>query len=627
MRTGQPEEKDVELAWLIPALSACAAVFIAVPGRALPRWVAVLAPLAILAGFVLFWVVLADFLDNGAKAFSITWLEAGSLKLVWGTFVDPLAVVMLGIVTFIAFGIQVYSWAYMKHEARFTWFFAVNALFAAAMLALVLADNLLFLYIAWELVGLCSYLLIGFYFERRSAAEAAKKAFVTTRIGDVGLLIGVLLLFNATGTFNIGEIIHLAETGAISGTTLTASMLLIFAGAAGKSAQVPFHVWLPDAMEGPTPVSALIHAATMVVAGVYLVARLFPAFEAASGALLLIAIVGLITVLISAFLALVMTDLKRVLAYSTISHLGFMMLALGTFGVGAAIFHLLVHAFAKAMLFLSAGSVSHGTNKLDIRELGGLRKRMPWTTLCFLLGALSLAGLPPLSGFFSKDEMLVGVWHSRGAVFLFFTLVAAFLSALYMARVTLLTFFGPLKHENEHAHESPPAMLAPMLAFGVMTVVVGFLALPLAGDFKGFAHFIMPDEEFHFKIWLATLSSAVAAAGLALGWLMYSRGAIAPSVVRDRAPALQRLLENKYYMDAGYQWVIDHVVLVAGRFVALFDRVVVNDTAVNGTGASVVASGTRLRQHVTGLVANYALAMAVGAVAVAVAIWAVALAR
>ena len=612
----------MELAWLIPAMSAVAFPAILLTGRLLPRGGAFLAPLAILGGFIVFWIVLADFLATGNAGFSVTWLEAGAVKLAWGIFVDPLAVIMLGVVTFVAMLIQVYSWAYMAHEPRFSWYFAVHSLFAAAMLTLVLADNLLFLYIAWELVGLCSYLLIGFYYERRPAAEAAKKAFVTTRIGDVGMLIGILLLFRATGTFDISTLIHLAETGGIAAGTLTAGMLLIFAGAAGKSAQFPFHVWLPDAMEGPTPVSALIHAATMVVAGVYLVARLFPAFEAAPAVMAVVAAVGLVTVLLGATLALVMTDLKRVLAYSTISHLGFMMLALGSFGLGAAIFHLFVHAFSKAMLFLSAGSVSHGANELDIRKLGGLRRRMPATALCFTVGALALAGLPPLSGFFSKDELLAAVLEGRGGVFLALTLLGAFLSALYMSRVTLLTFFGPLKREHEHAHESPLLMIGPMLILAVLAVVVGFLALPLVSGYGGFGHVLEPGgEPFHFKVWLVTLSSILAVAGLTLGWLVYSRGALSAEAVRTRFPAVQRVLENKYYVDAMYQWAIDHVVLVAGRFVALFDRVVVNDTGVNGAGASVVASGMRLRTHVTGLLANYALGIAVGAVAVAIVMW------
>ena len=320
---------------------------------------------------------------------------------------------MLGLVTFVAFLVQVYSLGYMKGEPRFGWYFATHALFAAAMLALVLADNLLFLYIAWELVGLGSYLLIGFWYERRSAAEAAKKAFITTRIGDVGLLIGIILLFKATGTFEISTIFHVAEQGGVSQGTLNAAAFLIFLGAMGKSAQFPFHVWLPDAMEGPTPVSALIHAATMVAAGVYLVARMLPLFELAPVVLLIVAGVGLFTFIFGGTLALVMTDLKRVLAYSTISHLGLMMLSLGAFGLAAALFHLVVHGVSKALLFLGAGSVMHSLNEeTDIRKMGGLRRRMPITAITFLVGAASLAGIAPLAASSARTRSCWPSWRT-----------------------------------------------------------------------------------------------------------------------------------------------------------------------------------------------------------------------
>ena len=295
---------------------------------------------------------------------------------------------MLGLVTFVSLMVQIYSLGYMRGDSRIGWYFTVHSLFAAAMLTLVLADNLLLLYFAWELVGLGSYLLIGFWFEKRSAAEAAKKAFITTRIGDVGLLIGIILLFKATGTFHITSIIHAAQSNGISDTVLVSASLLIFLGAAGKSAQFPLHVWLPDAMEGPTPVSALIHAATMVVAGVYLVARLLPLFEMAPNVLLTISTIGLVTFIFGATIALVATDIKRVLAYSTISHLGLMMISLGALGLAAAMFHLVVHGFSKALLFLGAGSVMHGMHdETDFQKMGGLRKTMPITAATFTLGA------------------------------------------------------------------------------------------------------------------------------------------------------------------------------------------------------------------------------------------------
>ena len=537
--------------------------------------------------------------------------------------IDPLSVIMLGMVTFVALGIQIYSWSYMAGDPRFAWYFAVHALFAAAMLALVLADNLLFLYIAWELVGMCSYLLIGFWYERRPAAEAAKKAFVTTRIGDVGLLIGLLLLFRETGTFEISAIFEAA--GGLSQGVITASALLIFLGAMGKSAQFPLHTWLPDAMEGPTPVSALIHAATMVAAGVYLVARMFPLFEMSETAMLVVTSVGLLTALMAGTMSLVMTDLKRILAYSTVSHLGLMVMTLGAGGFVAAMFHLIVHAFAKAMLFLSAGSVSHGTGKLDVREMGGLARRMPLTALCFTVGAMALGGLPPLSGFFSKDEVLLAVWEGRHPVFLALALVAVFLSALYMARVLFRVFLGPLKPENEGAHESPPAMLAPMLVFAFVSVTLGFLALPYSDAYHGLGSFLhlegMDVHGFQFNPILAAGSLVLALGAFALAWLTYVRGRISADRVAQRFGPLVRVWERAYYLDELYQWGIDRVVLATGKWVALFDRIVVNDVGVNRTAQSIADSGQRLRYHVTGKLYNYALVMTGGVLLLALLWW------
>ena len=338
-----------EWAWLAPVVCLGAFAVITLFNRYLPGRGSFLSIGAIGFGFVLFWFVLRDLLINGPGEFSRTWFDAGGTSLKLGMAVDQLSVLMMGIVTFVALAVQVYSLGYMRGEPRQGWYFAAHSLFAAAMLGVVLADNLLLLYISWELVGLCSYLLIGFWYERRSAAEAAKKAFVTTRIGDVGFLIAILILFKSVepDTFDLSAIFTAVRAGEIGDGTLTLVAVLIFLGAMGKSAQVPFHVWLPDAMEGPTPASALIHAATMVAAGVYLVARMFPLFEVAPGALTMVMIVGLITALIAASMALVMTDLKRVLAYSTISQLGFMMLALGAGGLSAGIFHLATHAFFR----------------------------------------------------------------------------------------------------------------------------------------------------------------------------------------------------------------------------------------------------------------------------------------
>lgn len=612
----------MEWAWLIPALSAISFFVVAIFGRYLPGKGSFISVLAIFAGFVLFWFVLSDLLSSGDRNFSIDWVVVGDTHIAWGMAIDRLSVVMIGLVTFVALLVQVYSLGYMKGDPRFGWYFAIHALFVAAMLTLVLADNLIFLYFAWELVGLGSYLLIGFWYERRSAAEAAKKAFITTRIGDVGLLIGIILLFRATGTFEISAIFEAAEAGNISQSTLNWGMFLIFLGAMGKSAQFPLHVWLPDAMEGPSPVSALIHAATMVAAGVYLVARLLPLFEFAPAILMFVAIIGLITFIFAGTQALVTTDLKRVLAYSTISHLGLMMLSLGAFGVAAAIFHLVAHGLSKALLFLGAGSVMHGMHEeTDIWKMGGLRRKMPITAITFIIGAASLAGIIPLSGFFSKDEVLLAVLEHRNPVFIIVTLAGVVLSALYMARVTFIVFFGKHRADAEQAHESPAVMTVPLILLAFFAAVVGFMALSWGSSYGGFGDFLVGEGKFHLNIGLTVVSLLLALTGVGIGWLFYFKGSVSHEALARRFPTVHRVLVNKYYMDELYQWGINQLVLPFSRVVAWTDRVIVNDTGVNGTAWSVWLSAVALKFVQTGKVYNYGMAMALGSIALAVIWW------
>ncbi len=619
-----------KLAWLIPAFSFIAFFLTVIFGRFLPgkgSWIAIL---AIGGGFVVFWIVLVGFLGADCPRafgqetcnFSREWFTAGDVILTWGIIVDPLSIVMLGLVTLVGLMVQLYSLGYMKGDPRLGWYFAVHALFIGSMLALVLADNFLLLYVVWELVGLCSYLLIGFWYERRSATEAAKKAFITTRIGDVGLLIGILLLFDQTGTFSMSATFEAATTGQIGQGTLTLAALLLFLGAMGKSAQFPLHVWLPDAMEGPTPVSALIHAATMVAAGVFLVARTFPIFEAVPDALTVVAIIGLITALMAASQALVSTDLKRILAYSTVSHLGLMMLSLGAFGYTAAIFHLMAHGFAKALLFLGAGSVMHSMkDETDIRKMGGLRKVMPVTAMTFTVGALSLAGAPLLAGFWSKDEVLLAVLDHRGYL-LVFALLAAFLSSMYMARALFQVFYGKLKDENHHVHESPPIMLAPMLLLAALATVVGFLSLK-ATDTGGFGTFLFFNKAhgFEFNIALGVGSALLTLAAIWLGWAVYLKKSVSLDPWTSRFAGPIRVIANKYYLDDIYQWTIDKVILAVARIVAVFDRVAVNDIGVNGPADAVRWSGGKLRYHVTGRMSNYALGMVIGGIFVTIFWW------
>jgi NADH-quinone oxidoreductase subunit L len=619
-------------AWVLPLLPAGAFVVLLLFGPYLPRkgdWVAIA---AMLATFVLVFPITADFTSELAKhgaefagaSNSIEWMKVpGWIEIRLGVHVDAITIVMISVVSFVALMVQVYSLGYMKGDARYGWFYAVLSLFAASMLALVLADNFLLLYFAWELVGLCSYLLIGHYSHLRSAAEASKKAFITTRIGDVGLLIAIILLWRDTGTFNISEVIHAAEEGAIRSEVLMASVVLLFLGAMGKSAQFPLHVWLPDAMEGPTPVSALIHAATMVVAGVYLVARTLPLFEATEGGTELVLAVGLLTTFMSAFMGLVMTDIKRVIAYSTINSLGLMFVALGVGAPQAAMLYLFVHAFFKALLFLGAGSVIHATEQQEVSKLGGLLSKMPITGVTFAIGALSMAGLPVLSGFWAKDEILHAMLDDRGAFAL--ALLTLPVTALYMTRVFILTFLGEPKDEeaHAHAHESPPEMWVPLALLGTLTLVTGFVAFDQVGRAMGFPGgigeviFAHEPEVFHFDWALAVGSSALAIAGIAAGWYVYvMRPGLATSAAQTFRP-VHTLLVNKFYMDALYQAIIDKVILGVARLLAWFDRNVVNDTGIDGPGYGTRFAAYMLKFQQTGRLPNYALGIVIGVVALA----------
>lgn len=635
----------MQWAWLIPVFSFAAAPAILLLGKRLPGNGAALSIPAIAAGFVFFWIALFGWLDASTAAqhcytaagsetltcnYQRTWFNAGlpgldgSVTLTWGFFVDPLTIAMLGLVTFVALMVQVYSLGYMRGDPRINWYFAVHALFAASMLTIILADSFLLLYVAWELVGVCSYMLIGFWHERPAAREAAKKAFIVTRIGDVGLLIGILLLWRETGTFSMTDAFNVVQTGAMSEGVTIAAALLLFLGAMGKSAQIPFHVWLPDAMEGPTPVSALIHAATMVVAGVFLVARAYPLFEAYNAIpLLVVAITGLVTALTTATIALVATDIKRILAYSTISHLGLMMLSLGAFGYTAAIFHLLAHGFAKALLFLGAGSVIHATEKQEISQLGGLRRVMPLTAITFAIGAASLGGIPILAGFWSKDEILQAVSANRNPAFIILALLTALLSALYMARALFATFFGRLPHDLEHTHESPFAMAAPLALLSILAIGFGLISFNWPGNYDGFGGFVFfgHAEKFHFTWWLGILSAVMAAGSFLFAWLVYERGVISLTAARQKFAPILRIVENKYYFDEIYQWAIDRLVLVFARFISFLDRAVVNDVGVNGPADVVRRLGIALRLHVTGHLYSYALAMTLGVIGLGIFWW------
>ena len=620
----------LQWAWLAPAACMGAFTVLALFGRSLAGKGALLALGAIGFAFVLFWFLLNSLLNGAERDFTASWFDAGGDAFDLGLTLDPVAMVMMGVITFVSLLVQIYSLGYMRGESRLAWYFAVHSLFAASMLGLVLTNSLLVLYIGWELVGICSYLLIGFWYERRSAAEAAKKAFITTRIGDVGLLVGILLLYKNVGTFHIPTILEAVETGGLSDGLMTLSAILIFLGAMGKSAQFPLHVWLPDAMEGPTPVSALIHAATMVVAGVYLVARMLPLFEAAPAVSELVIAIGLITAVMGATMALTSNDLKRVLAYSTVSQIGFMILALGHGALAAAMFHLATHALFKALLFLGAGNVLHAVGEhsdVDIRRLGGLRSRMPVTSVVFVVAALALSGIPPLSGFWSKDEILQAIWKDGNPATLVITVGAFFLSALYMTRLCWLVFFGKLKPENESAHEAPIVMSGPIALLGLLTLVFGFTApdwldnvLGLPGDTTGFASFILDKaDSFHEHVVLAAISSVVALVGIAMGLALYRQELKLPAGVDRAIGPVRSLAMNKYYLDDAYQWAIDRVFMATGSVTAWVDRNVVNDTGVDGSGKITALASRILRRHQTGQVSNYVLGITVGTLVFVVA--------
>jgi len=508
------------------------------------------------------------------------------------------------------------------------------------MLGLVLADNLFMIFIFWELVGLCSYLLIGFWFHRPAAAAAAKKAFITTRIGDLGLLAALLLIWTRgpEGSFDVGAIQEWALHGGAEGWVVTLFALGVFAGAVGKSAQFPLHVWLPDAMEGPTPVSALIHAATMVAAGVYLVARFFPVFEASGDAQTVVAWVGATTAFIAATIAMAQTDLKRVMAYSTVSQLGLMMLSLGVLGYVAAIFHLFTHAFFKALLFLTSGSVNHATNTFDMRLMGGLRKYMPITFATCVIGSLSLAGIFPFAGFWSKDEILLDAWRDNRGLWFVAQLVSV-LTAFYMFRAIFLTFFGEYKggqpvdpHDHDshfegdpaHPHESPWSMAAPLIILAVPAVGAGIFAYDHM--FRDFVEGALPEVHEHhsaFEWGIAISSTILGLVGIAAAWAIYERKWVDSRSLAMGFGPITALFENKWYFDRLYEDVLIRRVFQDGwnRLMELNDRYVF-DGAVNGCGRLARAASDRLRTVQNGQPQAYGLGFAAGILVVVIAVFA-----
>ncbi|MGA9349797.1 MAG: NADH-quinone oxidoreductase subunit L [Anaerolineae bacterium] len=587
--------------------------------------------LSFLVGIGVFFTLLLGSGEHGRIVPLFSWITVGDFRIEAAILVDQLSTLMTLVVTGVGFLIHVYSVGYMAEDERYARFFTLLNLFVFSMLILVLADNFLLLYVGWELVGLCSYLLIGFWFERPAAAEAGKKAFLVTRIGDFGFALGVMLIFVTFGTLGYAQVFEQAPH-TLTTSLATAITLLLFAGAVGKSAQIPLYVWLPDAMEGPTPVSALIHAATMVTAGVYMVARTHALFELAPVSMTLVAAIGAVTAFYAATIALVQNDIKRLLAYSTISQLGYMFLAVGVGAYASGIFHLTTHAFFKALLFLGAGSVMHGlSGELDMRKMGGLKDKMRTTYRTFLAGAAALAGFPLLSGFFSKDEILWRAFNSSIVLWLI-GIVTAFLTAFYTFRAVFLTFWGPSRVDKElHIHESPRIMTTPLTILAVLALVGGLIGIPHLSAIEGFLEPVFAHHEAVLpplgppQPWggsgilewvLMALSAIVAIVAIILAQYMYLVNPGLPERLSQRYASLYKLLSNKYYVDEIYMaWIVNPLRNFAGFLSQVLDAGII-DGAVNSLAAFFGWSGEETRKLQTGYVRNYGLAMLVGVVVV-----------
>jgi NADH-quinone oxidoreductase subunit L len=645
----------ITLALTILGLPLLAFLLIVFVTRRSKMFSAAVAILAMAIAVVLAFVVFSQVMAGQTASLEINWLRLypGDQPTVngvqtWlplGIAVDSLTAIMLIVVTVVSFLVYIYSRSYMIEHGHidpgYSRFFAYLSLFTFSMLAVVLADNMLFFFIGWELVGLCSYLLIGFWFERTAQRGvhllppwvAAKKAFLTTRVGDVGFLIGLIILWNRGGTLQLTDLFQQAEshTGGLWDPSLLGqpalfwACLCMFAGAVGKSGQFPLHVWLPDAMEGPTPVSALIHAATMVAAGVYLIARTYPLFEAVPQSLTVVAVIGGFTAIFAASMGLATNDIKRVLAFSTVSQLGYMMLALGAGSEASGMFHLFTHAFFKALLFLCAGSVIHAVGTNDISEMGGLRKYMPITYWTMLVGSLSLVGFPVFSGFWSKDEVLAADADAGQTILLTLAVMTVFLTGFYTFRMFFLTFHGSFRGpvasavEEDHPehldtethegglHESDGFMTIPLIILAIPAALVGLWGSPLLS--YGFQRFLEGSsyETIVPNYFLATLSSVLAIVGIVIAWLWYGARAYEAEPLL-RFGGAYRVLNHRYYIDELYMWLIDKLAIGVGFALSAFDRGGL-DQVGNGLALAIAGAGSVLRRMQTGRVQNYGLVL------------------
>ena len=661
----------IELAWLIPVFPVIGVLINGLFGRHVGEKAGPIASVMAGLSFLVVLGIATQMIFGAGGSHTVplwTWVEAGSFSASMSFLIDPLSTIMLLVVAGVGFLVHVYAVGYMHGDPGYPRFFTYLNLFMLSMFLLVLGDNYLVMFVGWEGVGLCSYLLIGFWYEKQSASDAGKKAFIVNRIGDAGFLLGMFLIWTLTGSLTYTEVFKAAPE--MSAAMASAVGLLLFVGAVGKSAQIPLYVWLPDAMEGPTPVSALIHAATMVTAGVYMVARTSPIYVMGPDAMSVIAVVGALTGLFAASIGLVQNDIKRVLAYSTVSQLGFMFMALGVGAFTAAIFHLMTHAFFKGLLFLGSGSVIHALHhapeeqQQDMRYMGGLKDKMPVTYWTFLIGAVAIAGVPPLAGFWSKDEILANAFFTGHYTVWIMGTVAAFMTAFYMFRLIFMTFHGEMRvdhHAREHIHESPATMTVPLIILAVLSVIGG--VIPGFPPEAGWIHrFLAPslakvpagghamDQGVHLMnaaaggghsgpavVLLIILAIAVAVGGIALAWYMYVKDTDAPNRLYERFAGLYRLLLEKYYIDEIYQaciveptyklmrglWTFDAkvvdgavngsslITVISSRFSGIFDLRTV-DGAVNGTASFIRFFSQVFKYLQSGMVQNYLFVMLLG---------------
>jgi NADH-quinone oxidoreductase subunit L len=621
----------IKYIWLVPVFPLIGFLINGLFGKRISKHtVSIVGPASVGLSFALVLGAFWEYINLPATAkpvevFVYNWITSGTFNAQAAFLVDPLSLIMLMVVSGVGFLIHIYSVGYMHDDPGYPRYFSYLNLFVVNMLILVMANNFLLMFVGWEGVGLCSYLLIGYWYEKQSASDAGKKAFIVNRIGDFGFLLGIFLIFYTFGTINFREVFAQASTYPVGSTIITIITLCLFVGATGKSAQIPLYTWLPDAMEGPTPVSALIHAATMVTAGVYMVSRCSQLYVLAPISMTVVAVIGLATAFMAASIGLAQNDIKRVLAYSTVSQLGFMFVACGVGAYVAAIFHLMTHAFFKALLFLGSGSVIHGMHgEQDMRKMGNLKGKMPITFAVMLTGTLAIAGIFPFAGFFSKDEILfkaltdghVGYWAIASS--------AALMTAFYMFRLIFMTFYGEKRWDHHvHPHESPPVMTIPLIILAILSTVGGFVGMPIIQGWNVFHEFLAPSiahvaagHEVHhamsFEITMMLVSMGVALVGIFLAYKMYIKQPELPEKVTEKVPGLYDLIYNKYYVDELYDATV--VEPIKNGSVVLWKEAdsKIIDGAVNGTASFVEKLSAVIRKLETGYVQNYALGILIG---------------